>query len=431
MKQANIVVVGGGIAGLEIASSLGRKFKSGHANSPLISVLDRDSAHIWKPMLHTIAAGTRDISQQQTTYAAQARDCGFAYQPGELNGLDRASKQISIAALYAPDGRLLIPERTLPYDKLILAVGSQANDFGTPGVQEHCYMIDSRVQADAFNREVRLRMFQCLGLDQELSIAIVGGGATGVELAAELTQLAEIAESYGAVGLGSKIHITLIQSGPRLLDAFPESISQAVREKLEALGIKVLTNTRVQSASADGLNTADGNFIPAAMLVWAAGVKAAEVMSQLDGLECNRNNQLIVNNRLQTTLDDSIYAVGDCASLTLPGATRALPPTAQVAHQQAVYLIRHFSKILNEQKFPDFRYRNLGALVALGEYDAYASLGQFGLFKNGFIRGKIAQLSHAMLYRSHQSNLHGFWRGSLLWMVDQLNKKVRPSIRLD
>lgn len=382
-------------------------------------------------MLHTIAAGTRDISQQQTTYVAQARDCGFTYQPGELDGLNRAGKQIAIAALYAPDGRLLVPERTLPYDTLILAVGSQANDFGTPGVKQHCYMIDSRIQADAFNREVRLRMFQCLGLDQELSIAIVGGGATGVELAAELVQLTEVAESYGARGLGSKIHITLIQSGPRLLDAFPESISQAVREKLEALGVKVLTNTRVLSATTDGLNMADGGFIAASMRVWAAGVKAAEVMGRLDGLECNRNNQLLVNPQLQTTLDSSIYAVGDCASLTLPNASRPLPPTAQVAHQQAVYLIRNLPRVLDGRKAADFSYRNLGALVSLGEYDAFASLGQFGLFKNGFIRGRIAQLSHAMLYRSHQSNLHGFWRGSLLWMVDQINKSVRPSIRLD
>jgi len=431
LAREKIVIVGGGIAGLEIASALGRKYKRGGASAPTITVLDRDSAHVWKPMLHTIAAGTRDIAQQQTTFLAQARDCGFSYEPGELQGLNRAQKQISLAALKATDGRLLIPERVVAYDTLVLAVGSQANDFGTPGVKEHCYMIDSRVQADAFNREVRLRMFQCMGLDQQLSIAIVGGGATGVELAAELIQLTEVAESYGAHGLASRIHITLIQSGPRLLDAFPPSISEAVEAKLQKLGVKVLTNTRVLSADAEGLSIQDGDHIPASMLVWAAGVKAAEVMGQLDGLECTRNNQLVINNHLQTTLDSSIYAVGDCASLTLPDAARPLPPTAQVAHQQASYLIRHLPSILQGKAVPEFSYRNLGALVSLGEYDAYASLGQFGLFKDGFIRGKLAQASHAMLYRSHQSNLHGFWRGSMLWLVDQINKQVRPSIRLD
>ncbi|GGB95643.1 NADH dehydrogenase [Oxalicibacterium flavum] len=431
MARKKIVIVGGGVAGLGLASALGRQGKYNKKNPLDITVLDRDSAHVWKPMLHTIAAGTSDISQQQTTYVAHARDCGFSYQPGELNGVERQLKQVFVKELNAPDGRRLVPERTIAYDTLVLALGSEANDFGTPGVKEHCYMIDSRIQADAFNREVRLRMFQCLGLDQQLSIAIVGGGATGVELAAELVRLTEIAESYGAQGLGSKISITLIQSGPRLLDAFPPAISEAVQQKLELLRVKVLTNTRVTAADEHGLSIQGGERIAATMLVWAAGVKAPQVLSEIDGLACTRNNQLIINPHLQTIGDPSIYAIGDCASLTLGDAVRPLPPTAQVAHQQATYLIHNLPRMLDGKRVSEFRYRNLGALVSLGEYDAYASLGQFGLFKDGYIRGKLAQLSHAMLYRSHQSNLHGFWRGSALWTVDQLNKLVRPSIRLD
>ncbi len=187
-----VLVVGGGIAGLEIASALGRLWRR-RAGAPAVTLLDSDSAHVWKPMLHTIAAGTRDIAQQQTTYVAQARDAGFAFQPGELCGLDRARREVLVAPLHADDGRLLVPARRLAYDALVLAIGSRANDFGTPGVAEHCRSIDSRLQADAFCREVRIRMLQCLALDQPLAIAIVGGGATGVELAAELVQLTETA----------------------------------------------------------------------------------------------------------------------------------------------------------------------------------------------------------------------------------------------
>lgn len=429
-RPQRIVIVGGGVAGLEIASSLGRRWRR-RPGRPVITLVDRDSAHVWKPMLHTIAAGTRDISQQQTTYIAQARDAGFAYQPGELCGLDRNAREVHLAQLHAPDGRLLVPARRLGYDALVLAIGSQANDFGTPGVAEHCFGIDSRRQADAFNREVRIRMLQCLAQDAELSIAIVGGGATGVELAAELVQLIDTATAYGAEGLVSRISITLVEAGPRLLAAFPQDISTATRTRLEALGVKVMTGTQVSAANADGFLLGDGRQMAATLKVWAAGVKAPDLLSDLDGLEATRSNQLVVLPTLQTTRDPGIYAIGDCASLTQAEAERSLPPTAQVAHQQAKYLIRALPKALQSDAVPDFRYCDMGALVSLGEYDAFASLGKFGLFNGVTIRGRLAQLSHVMLYRSHQARIHGFWRGGLLWLVDRLNSRLRASIRLD
>ncbi|HQQ71047.1 MAG TPA: FAD-dependent oxidoreductase, partial [Alicycliphilus sp.] len=145
--QHQVVIVGGGVAGLEIASALGRRWRGGKpAGKPTVTLVDCDSAHVWKPMLHTIAAGTRDVSQQQTTYIGQAKEAGFTFQPGAFSGLSRDLRQVTLAPLHAADGRLLIPERQLPYDTLVLALGSQANDFGTPGVAEHAWKIDSRVQ---------------------------------------------------------------------------------------------------------------------------------------------------------------------------------------------------------------------------------------------------------------------------------------------
>ncbi len=431
----HVVVVGGGVAGLEIATTLGRRWRrqrSGKQPVPAITLVDADSAHVWKPMLHTIAAGTRDVSQQQTPYVAQARSAGFIYQPGQLCGLDRNARQIRIAPLHAPDGRLLVPARHIGYDALILAIGSQANDFGTPGVAEHCFKIDSRLQADAFNHEVRLRMLQALAQGTDLPIAIVGGGATGVELAAELVQLKESAIGYGAQGLASRLSVTLIESGPRLLAAFPQDIAAATRTRLESLGITVMTDTRVKAASAEAFLLGDGTQVPAALKVWAAGVKAADFLNGLDGLTTSRTNQIVVTPSLQSLIDPNVYAVGDCASLTLQGAERPLPPTAQVAHQQAQHLIAHLpGKLLNGATIPDFIHRDFGALVSLGEYDAYGSLGKFGLLKGVTLRGRLAQLSHVMLYRSHQARIHGLWRGSLLWLVDQLNARLRASIRLD
>ncbi|MFT3803788.1 MAG: NAD(P)/FAD-dependent oxidoreductase [Burkholderiaceae bacterium] len=426
-----ILIAGGGVAGVEIASSLARHWRH-RRGAPSVTLVDRDSAHVWKPMLHMIAAGTRDISQQQTPYLAQARDAGFAFQPGEICGLDRARRELRIAPMHADDGRLLIPERTLGYDTLIVAVGSQANDFRTPGAADHCFRIDSRLQAEAFNREIRLRILQCLAQDEHLSIGIVGGGATGVELAAELVQLTEFAIAYGAQDLASRISVTLIESGVRLLAAFPEDISEATRQRLQGLGVTVKTGTAVKAVDETGFVLGDGGRLQASLKIWAAGVKGPQFLSSFGGLAVSAANQLLVEPNLRTTSDERIYAAGDCASLTLPGHDRPLPPTAQVAHQQARHLIRHLPRAIeHRESMPAFVYRDFGALVSLGDYDAYGSLGKFGFLKGATIHGRLAQLSHILLYRSHQARLHGLWGGSLLWLVDLLNSQVRAPIRLD
>lgn len=424
-----LLVIGGGVAGIEIASTIARKYRREQIH---VTLVDRDSAHIWKPMLHTIAAGTRNISQQQTSFVTQACEAGFAYLLGELESIQCAAKEVSLSTVYSEDGRALIPARNIPYDTLVLAIGSEANDFGTSGVATHCYRIDSRTQADDFNKEIRIRMLLSQAQELPLSIAIVGGGATGVELAAELVRLTELAEGYGAKGLADRISITLIESGSRLLAAFPEDISESTRQRLERIGVEVLLGARVSEAREDGLVLADGRTIAASLKVWAAGVKAPEILRSLEDLEINDRGQLVIRPTLQTTLDDRIFSVGDCASLTLPECDRPLSPTAQVAHQQARHLAEHLpQQMLNGRAIPDFVYRDFGSLVSLSDYDAYGSLGQFGFFKGTTIRGRLAQFSHAMLYRRHQTRLHGFWRGGLLWLVDRLNATARASIRLD
>lgn len=431
-QRQSLLVVGGGVAGLEIATALGRRGGSRGSRLPPVTLIDRDFAHVWKPMLHTIAAGTRDVYQQQTSYIAQAYAAGFRYEPGELLGLDREKREVEVAAVQAIDGRVLMPARRLSYDTLILAVGSQANDFGTPGVSEHCHTIDSRSQAASFGDEVRMRLLECMGREGRLSIAIVGGGATGVELAAELIGLVEAVEAYGASGLTARLSVTLIEGGPRLLAAFPQDISGAVRQRLGALGVRVLTKMRVKAATQRGFVLGDGTELAASLRVWAAGVKAPDFLAGLGGLETNRSNQLLVRPSLQTTLDPSIYAVGDCASLVPIGGDLPLPPTAQVAHQQAQHLIRHLPAALEYcTQVPDFSHTDFGALVSLADYDAYGSLGKTGMFKGVTFKGRLAQLSHVLLYRSHQARLHGFARGSLLWLVDLLNARLRPSVRLD
>src|SRR6202022_3644733 len=136
-----VVIVGGGAGGLELASRLGRRYGPGH-----VTLVDKNSFHIWKPSLHEVAAGTLDIHKEGLSYAMLARDCGFTFAPGELRGLDRVGQTLELGPLTSEQGEVLGPSRTLRYDSLVLAVGSKSNFFGTPGAAEYSIALDSTME---------------------------------------------------------------------------------------------------------------------------------------------------------------------------------------------------------------------------------------------------------------------------------------------
>ncbi|WP_322028882.1 NAD(P)/FAD-dependent oxidoreductase [Paraburkholderia sp. J76] len=427
-NPVRIVIVGGGIAGILLATKLGDTF--GRAGDARITLIDKSPTHIWKPMLHTIAAGTRDVQQQQVIFLAHASEHAYAYEPGEMLGLDRARRRVQLGALTTPDGGMVLEPREVEYDVLVLALGSRANDFGVPGVADHCYFIDSQKQAVTFNEALRARAFRSVARDEALRVAIVGGGATGVELAAELSRLLEVASAYGDASVRERLQLTLLESGPRILGAFPPNISASSQQQLEKIGFSVKTGTRVTEATTGGFVYDGGTVAEADLMVWAAGVKAEDFLSGLGGLKTNRANQIVVSPTLQSTEDDHVFALGDCSSLTPAGAERALAPTAQVATQQAEHLARHLPGWLAGKPMPAFAFHDFGSLVSLSDYDAFGTLGRFGFFRGGFIRGRLAQLSHAMLYRRHQQALHGLRKATLLWTAERINGWVQPKIRL-
>ncbi|MDB5371105.1 MAG: pyridine nucleotide-disulfide oxidoreductase [Roseomonas sp.] len=433
----HIVIVGGGAGGLHLATRLGRRLgrPRGHRDARAeVTLVDRDSSHIWKPLLHEAAAGTLDTGVEQLGFVAHASRNGFRYWPGEMQGLDRAEKRITLAAMNDAQGRGILPARDLPYDILILAVGSSANDFGIPGVLEHTSFIDSRDQAEAFHEALRAETIRCIAgpEDRTLDIAIVGGGATGVELSAELNTALGLASGYGLPDLRRRLRLTLVESAPRILGALPERVAASAQAELQRQGVTVLTNAQVSAVEPDALMLKDGRRISATLKVWAAGIRAPAFLRDLDGLESTRNGQLVIRPTLQTTRDDAVYALGDCASLTLPGTERPLGATAQVAQQQAVYLARALPGVLEGGVAAPFAYRHLGALVSLGQYNAYGSLGKRGLLGDGwFVQGRFAQISYASLYRRHQLGLHGLWRSLLYWCADLLRRASRPPVRLE
>lgn len=427
MVDHRLVVVGGGVAGLDIATRLAGKRSGGRTLN--VTLIDRDSAYVWKPMLHTIAAGTSDAAVQQTVYAAHALSHGFRFEYGEAIGIDRRLRQVRLAPIRA-NGEAIVPERTVEYDTLVLAVGSRANDFDTPGVAAHCERIDSRSDAIAFNDRLRIELLRSVASGSPLTVGIVGGGATGVELAAELVQMANVAERYRVVGAPSHLKVVLIESGPRLLGPFPEQVAMAASRKLKELGVEVRTGTRVTAADDTGFRLSEGETVSARLKVWAAGVKAPPLIDLFTDLERSRSGQLVVGPTLATEADPRIYALGDCASPRLAGREEPVPTTAQAASQHARYLCRHLPALIAGKQPPPAGYHDFGGLVSLGGFDAYGTLGRFGFFDGGFLRGRVAQLGHAMLYRSYQARLHGLARGTLLWLLDTIARRVRPTARL-
>ncbi|NMZ68524.1 NADH dehydrogenase [Pseudomonas peli] len=428
-----IVIVGGGAGGLELATRLGRTLgKRGQAK---ITLVDANLTHIWKPLLHEVAAGSLNSSGDELNYVAQAKWNHFEFQLGRMCDLNRAKKRISLTATLDDQGQVLMPARELSYDSLVIAVGSTTNDFGTSGAAEHCLFLDTREQAERFHHQLLshyLRAHASQSAATELiNIAIVGAGATGVELAAELHHAARELAAYGLDRISPEnMRITLIEAGPRVLPALPERISQPVHKTLEKLGVTVLTGAAVSQVTREALHTAQGQVIPATLKVWAAGIRAPDFLKELDDLESNRINQLQVRLTLQTTLDDNIFAFGDCAACPQPGSEgRNVPPRAQAAHQQASLLAKSLKLRIEGKALPEYRYRDYGSLISLSTFSAVGNL-MGNLTGSVMLEGWLARMFYVSLYRMHQIALYGATRTLLMMLGDRIGRSTEPRLKL-
>lgn len=428
-----ILIVGGGAGGLELATRLGRTLgKRGQAQ---ITLIDANLTHIWKPLLHEVAAGSLNSSEDELNYVAQAKWNHFEFQLGRMCGLDRAAREITLAATLDEQGEVLMPERRLGYDSLVIAVGSTTNDFGTAGAAEHCLFLDTRAQAERFHQQLLnhyMRAHAGQGdSTEQISVAIVGAGATGVELAAELHHAAHELAAYGLDSIRPEnMRITLIEAGPRVLPALPERIGKPVHQTLEKLGVTVLTGAAVSQVTRDALHTAQGQVIPASLKVWAAGIRAPGFLKDIDGLESNRINQLQVRPTLQTTRDDAIFAFGDCAACPQPGEDgRNVPPRAQAAHQQASMLAKSLKLRIEGKPLPEYRYRDYGSLISLSTFSAVGNL-MGNLTGSVMLEGWLARMFYVSLYRMHQIALYGMTRTLLMMLADRIGRSTEPRLKL-
>jgi len=410
-----VVIVGGGAGGLELATKLGNTL--GKKKVAEIILIDAKKTHVWKPLLHEIAAGSLNPDKDELEYLAQAHWHHFKFRYGRVNQVDSKNKTVSIEPTFDIDGTEIIPLRKIKYDTLVLSVGSTVNDFNIPGAKEFAVALDTQDQAERFHQKLHnsiLRAQTQKGPVRpgQLEVVIVGGGATGVELAAELHKATREMTAYGLdrVNPDRDISIYLVEASNRLLPALPPKISASVESELRKLNVKLFLGERVTKVTKEGIETQSGKKILSSLVVWAAGIKAPEFLSQIKGIETNSIHQIKVESTLQSTLDADIFAFGDCAACPVkPGSDLLVPPRAQAAHQQASMLYKSIkSKVLKPNKaLSKYVYKDYGSLVNLGRYSTVGNLMGSLLGGSMFIEGLIARLMYLMLYQMHLSALHG------------------------
>ncbi len=341
----HIVIVGGGAGGLELATRLGDAL--GKKNIAEITLIEKSRTHFWKPHLHELAAGSVDLDIHELDYLAQSYWHGFRYRIGEMTGIDREKQLVYVAPYIDDEGNEVTEARSFYYDTLVIAVGSQTNDFGTPGVSQHAVALESTAEADRFHRRLVNAFLRAHAQStplrpEQLQVVIVGAGATGVELAAELHNATRdlVAYNLDRIEPDKHINIHLVEASNRILPALPTRVSDAAHKMLTKLNIQLHTGIAVAEVMDNSVRLANGVIIPAELVVWAAGVKAPQFLTQL-GLQTNSINQLMVKQTLQTIDDPKIFAIGDCAACAWtshPG--KWVPPRAQAAHQQSNHLIK-------------------------------------------------------------------------------------------
>jgi NADH dehydrogenase len=430
--QNAIVIVGGGAGGLELACKLGRKL-----GPKRVTLVDSRPFHVWKPSLHEVAAGTLDIHQEGLSYQMLAHDSGFTFVYGALTGLDAEAKQLHIAPVSTEAGDPLLPARSLAYGALVISIGSTSNYFGVPGAAENTISLNTTEDAERF----RMKLLKLLSLAEQkkshdgnagVGIVIIGGGATGVELAAELREASAVYTAYGFNHLEAlrDVRITLLEGAARILAPLPERVAGAALKLLHERAIEVVTGCRVATVGPDHVSDSNGNIYPADLCVWAAGIRAPQLLSSL-ALPVNKGGQIEVDSFLRAKGRPDIYALGDCAAC-VDAAGASVPPRAQAAHQQADYLADMFLRQARG-KAPSgqpYRYRDYGSLVSFGHSGTVGSL--MGSLKglSWFVEGYFARLMYVSLHLMHHRAVLGTLRTGLLALARFLIKRSTPLVKL-
>jgi NADH dehydrogenase len=417
MASKRIVILGGGAGGLELASALA------HRPDLDVTLVDRVGAHIWKPRLHEFAAGTVTSTLSEISFYMLARMRGFRFEQGSVIGIDHAARAVRLAPPDIPGA--VASERRIGYDACVVALGGITADFGIPGVREHAVRLDAKLDADGFRDRFVALLINARQARVPAHIVIVGSGATGTELAAHL-RLAETAffDCPETADQPRLLDLTLLEAAAEVMPGADAELRAGVVRRLAELDVTVVTSARITAVEPDAVRAASGESWRADVTVWAAGLVGLPVLATLGNFEIDRKGRIMVDAYLRSTVDPAVYVLGDAASLTPEGAKQPLPPTAQIASQEAAYLARS----LPERAAKPFRFRDKGKLVSLG---GAGTVGLVGISRNDFfVDGQFAKAAYHALQRRHQWQVLGPLRGSVAILADVISPTRGPALKL-
>ena len=425
-----IIVVGGGAGGLELAVRLARRLRRDQTCE--VVLVDRNPTHVWKPLFHEVATGSLNRHHDEASYRMLARKHRFRFVLGAVSAVQTAEQTLVVDAVLDADGGMILPARALAYSQLVLCVGGQSNDFGIDGVRDHARQLDSLEQAETFNQQFAALLHRFNAgqhSEQAVSVAIVGGGATGVELAADMHNVARRLPEYGLDQLSTdRLQVAIIEAAPRLLPRLTERVSEAVTGELRQLGVQVHVGTAVSRVEPGAVLTKAEERIPADLTVWAAGVKAPAWL-KASGLPVDQLGRVEVTEALTVQDTKNVFAIGDCCAFKLPDGSVA-PARAQAAHQMAGTAAANLLRLRREEPLQPFRYRDFGSLISLSRFSTVGSL--MGNLMQGtvFVEGWFARLAYLSLYRMHQAAIYGTVSMVLLMLGDRIYKATRAEVKL-
>lgn len=429
-EKERIVVVGGGAGGLELVVRLARKLR--RREDVEVVLVDRNPSHIWKPLFHEVATGSMDSYHDEAAYRSLARKHRFTFVLGEVQHIDLDQRTLSVGPVDDELGRAMLPGRTLSYARLVVAVGSHSNDFGIDGVKTWAKQLDSREQAEHFHTRFVAELNRVNSLereDAELAVVIVGGGATGVELAADMHNVVQRLQEYGYEHISQeRLGVSIIEAAPGLLPRLPDRIGVSVERELNRIGVTVRTGTTVSAVEEGAVITSDGERIRSNISVWAAGVRAPDWLAGC-GFPVDRLGRIEVEPDLRVKGRPEVYAIGDCCACFNADGTE-VPPRAQAAHQMASIAARNILAERRGKPLKAFVYQDFGSLVSLSKFSTVGNL--MGNLMRGtvFIEGWLARMVYLSLYRMHQRAVHGAFTTLLIMIGDRIYRATRAEIKL-
>ncbi len=359
-RPPRVVVVGAGFGGLAAARKLRRAPVS-------VLLIDKNNFHTFQPLLYQVA--TAGLEPAEIAHAVRGifhSQKNFDFRLGEVTKIDLAARTLSIQGGEA-----------IPYDYLVLAPGATNNDFGIPGVAEHAIFLKTLQEALALRNHV-IEQFEAASVDRSLvergilNFVLIGGGATGVEMAGALSELIGkvLARDYPHLPI-DLAKIVLIERSPELLSPFHPKSQRHALAVLRERGVDVRLNEAIVSATADGVHLASGTFLPTRSLIWTAGIKAMP-FAELLGVTPGRGGRIAVEADLSLPSHPEVFAIGDLAGAM--GSAAPLPQIAQVAIQGGRHAARQIAKRLAGKPAEPFRYFDPGVMATIGRNAAVAEL---------------------------------------------------------